>query len=98
VRLFFLGISRRLWRVVTANQHPLAKTRRVGDYSIAHIGIAIDIGERLAVGVQDLEAAVLPASTVHGAGNRLIGRDYMKRAPTEADAPSPSLISYAATA
>ena len=26
------------------------------------------------------------ASTVHGGGNRRIGRDYMKGAPTEADA------------
>ena len=43
---------------VAGNASSFIKSQRLGDLSIALIGVAVDVGERLTVRVHDLEAAV----------------------------------------
>ena len=36
----------------------LIKGQRLGDFGVMRIGVAVDVGESLSIGVHDLEAAV----------------------------------------
>ena len=68
-----LILAERAWHLgdVAGDAPSFIKGQRLGDSCITRIGVAVDIGDGLVVAVYDLEAAVW-ASTVHGAGNRLI--------------------------
>ena len=80
ISIIFTAISR-LWRIPLsqyADQHSdsprLIKCERVGNSGIARIRVAVHIGDVLLASTIMKPPAI--ASTVHGAGNRLIGRDY----------------------
>ncbi len=46
------------WRYCSRYAPRFIESQRLGDFSITRIGVAVNIGERLTVGIQDLEAAV----------------------------------------
>jgi hypothetical protein len=88
-----IPFAEQLWQFgdVAGNAPRLIKSQRVGDSCIARIGVAVDIGNGLLVGVHDLEAAVeglnapwwRKASHCRAPGS--VSRS--DGAPTEADAP-----------
>ena len=61
-----------LWLLRIDQRTPsFIKSQSLRGFSIARIGMAVDIGDSLFVAVYDLEA-VSNASTLHGGGKRLI--------------------------